>query len=212
MASEILAGMENGDRSAVLAEARRRYGNVSASDLWHYIYATFHAPDWRERFGTELENSPPRFPWVASRFFAAFRDAGAELMGLHADYDRAPQHPDPVVRIEGDGDCLIAPSGMSWAKKDGGGQDLTCIRINPAAMFADIPLEAHDYQVAGHSPLQWAVATSEAGEEPGEDPGVCWPQPGGLEAHLRRLTYIGVRTAEVAAMLPPSLTEYEGPR
>lgn len=209
LTSESLAGMEDGGCSAVLAEARRRYGeNVSDGDLWHYIYATFHAPDWRNRFANELENSPPRFPWVTPRFFETFRDAGAELMGLHADFRLAPMHPGPLPVIESGGDLLIPPGGMSWAKTDSGDKDFTVIQINPSAAFTRIPPAAHEYKVAGMSPLQWAVHMSET-EEFGEDPNSEYERPEDLIYHLRRLTYVGTRTTEITAGLPPSMEGYD---
>ena len=210
LTSETLAGLDAAADQKALEEARSRYGSrVGPDDLWHYIYGTFHAPDWRERFREELETSVPRFPWTAPRYFETFRRAGAELMSLHADWNEAPQHPDPVVQLEGGGTLLIPASGMSWAKNEDGSQNLTRIQINPAAALAGIPLTAHDYRVAGHSPLQWAVMQSEAGEEPGEDPNIGYARPQELIEELRRLTYVGVRTSEIIGGLPPSLTEYE---
>ena len=206
-----LDGGLEGATSLVLEEARRRYENpdITETDLWHYIYGTFHAPDWRERFSYELENYAPRFPWVSPQHFSAFRDAGAKLMTLHADYDQAPEHPEPRLIIDEGSDALIQPEGMSWAKAADGSKDLTRLQINPGAVLVDIPVQAHDYKVAGHSPLQWAVNMSCAGEEPDEDPNIEWDDPDDLVAHLRRLVYVSVRTVEIRESLPPSLTEYE---
>lgn len=219
MQEEVIEGLGGARREAddwALAEARRRYGDadITREDLWHYVYGVMHAPDWRERFAAELENSAPRFPWATD--FYAFRDAGWELMEMHAAYDRVPEHPVPCLETEEGADLRIPPQGMKWAKKatDGGRRevDLTRLIINEKAVLYDIPLKAHAYQVAGLSPLQWAVKNLKAGKEPGEDPN-CDPlwhgDESGLVSHLRRLTYVGVRTAEICEDLPPSLDEYE---
>ena len=219
MQEEAIEGLGDTRREAddwVLAEARRRYedAGITRDDLWVYVYGAMHAPDWRERFASELENSAPRFPWAAD--FYAFRDAGRELMEMHSAFDRVPEHSAPRLEMEEGADLRIPPQGMKWAKKatDGGRRedDLTRLEINEGAVLCDIPLEAHAYQVAGLSPLQWAVRESTAGEETGEDPNYdpLWrDDPGGLISHLRRLTYIGCRTAEICEGLPPSLDGYE---
>lgn len=219
-----LNGGLEGSTSLALEEARHRYGNhVTADDLWHYIYGTLHAPDLRYRFDEELKNSAPRFPWVPTEHFTHFRDAGEELMSLHADYDVASVHPSPVLEIdepeegeegtgEGVGDLKVPPGGMRWGKLKKGGKDLATIEINERTRLTAIPLSAHDYQVAGYSPLQWAVLHSKHGNEAGEDFNADprWvDNPENLIAYLRRLTYVGTRTAEIIGGLPPSLENYE---
>lgn len=219
MQEEVIEGLDDARREAddwALAEAHRRYGDadITREDLWHYVYGVMHAPDWRGRFAAELENSAPRFPWATD--FYAFRDAGRELMEMHAAYDRVPEHPAPRLETKEGANLRIPPQGMKWAKKatDGGRRedDLTRLKINGGAALCDIPIEAHAYQVAGLSPLQWAVRESAAGEDTGEDPNYdpLWrDDPKGLVSHLRRLTYIGCRTAEICEGLPPSLDGYE---
>ena len=190
-----------------LEEARRRYGeDVTASDLWHYIYGVFHAPDWRERFADELETSAPRFPWVPPADYPAFRDAGEELMTLHADFDQAAPHPAPTLERDEGAKIAIGPERMKWLDND-----LTCLEIGEGVRLTGIPAAAHDYRVAGFSPVQWAaknlVADPDTGEDPMRDP--RWrDDPGELITHLRRLIHIGCRTAQIVKSLPPSLTDY----
>lgn len=210
------ASQDGADRA--LDEARRRYKDpdITESDLWHYIYGVLHASDWRERFAAELEGRRPRFPWAAD--FATFRDAGAEMMELHANYGEAPLLEGPRLVNEGDKEIRVPPEGMRWERiKNEDGKwvdDLTCLKINRRASLQDIPAEAHVYQVAGYSPLQWAVRESQPkkSEVPGEDfnSDPRWQnKPNELIAHLRQLCYVGVRTAEIVGGLPSSLSEYE---
>ena len=197
-----------------LTEARLRYGpRVSPVDVRHYIYGTLHAPDWRERFAEEAETSALRFPWVPPADYSAFRDAGAELMFIHADYDNAPARQEPVLEVEEGAEIRIGKKGMRWRRvKTGEGvweDDLSCLEIGEGLRLTGIPIEAHDYRVAGYSPVQWAaknlIPDPEAGEDPLRDP--RWADnPTELVCHLRRLIYVGCRTAEIIGGLPPSLT------
>lgn len=214
----------------LVAEVRERCADLSISEdeVWRYIYGIMHAPDWRERFAGELETSAPRFPLPRdAETFAAFARAGEELMSLHADYDRAPESTVPRLEETPDEDdgggerdeetaLRIPQEGMRWERiKDEDGRwtdDLTRLKINERTSLVGIPPEAHAYRVAGLSPLQWAVSQETFGDEEGEDPNLDprWKDnPPGLIAHLRRLTYVGVRTAEIMEGLPPSLGVYD---
>lgn len=174
-----------------------------------------HAPDRRERFPEDPETSAPHFPLPADGdAFAVFAEAGEELMRLRADCDQTPEMNDPI-RLEikeddGEGwDVLrISPEGMRWNRvrgEDGKTRDdLTRLKINDRAALTHIPPEAHDYKVAGRSPLQWAVRQLGFGEDPNNDP--RWhDDPLEMITHLRRPAYVGHRTAEIVAGLPPSL-------
>ena len=54
------------------------------SEVLFLIYGVLHAPDSRERFGTDLRLSLPRIPLAED--FWAFADAGAALADLHLNY------------------------------------------------------------------------------------------------------------------------------
>ena len=205
-------GVAHTPTERLLAEVRCLYGDpdITGDDLWAYIYGVLHAPDWRERFEVEMKRSRLRFPLAAD--FAAFRDAGRELGEMHAVFDAAPLHQGPRLEREAGAEIRIPPQGMKWGDGKEGTDDLTALVICDGVRLVDIPPEAHDYKVAGLSPLQWvvkeSVADSEAGEDPMRDP--RWrDDPEELVSHLRRLVYIGCRTAEICEGLPPSLSEYK---
>jgi len=69
-------------------------GDVSASipnpttfgpeDVFHYAYAVFHSPTYRQRYAPFFKIDFPRLPWPASvEQFAALAAKGAELADLH---------------------------------------------------------------------------------------------------------------------------------
>lgn len=90
--------------------------------------------------------------------------------------------------------------------------DKTVLKLNTHVELRNIPKEAHDYTVSGRSPLEWAAYTlkqdiSKRGIL--RDPNLHerWKDdPLELVRHLRRLVHVGVRSAEIIASLPPSLT------
>jgi len=57
---------------------------VGPEDIFHYIYAVFHSPTYRERYAEFLKIDFPRVPLTSNRaLFAALAAKGAALVDLH---------------------------------------------------------------------------------------------------------------------------------
>ena len=219
----LLAAPSDDGCARLLDEVRQRLSDpgIGEDELWSYIYGVMPRPRLAGavRGGTGNLRAPLPLP-SGRETFGVFARAGEELMSLHADYDRAPESTVPRLEIayeedrEEDGsweELRIPREGMRWERVKGEdgkwGDDLTRLKINDRASLARIPPAAHEYRVAGLSPLQWAVSQETFGEGDEEDPNLDprWRNdPYGLVAHLRRLTYVGTRTAEIMEGLPPS--------
>lgn len=224
-----------------LGEFQARYGDqsITKDDIWFYIYGVMHAPDWRATYAKDLRESLPRVPMAPD--FAAFRNAGQELMSLHTGYETCPEFDDVVCLVNGQPADADAPDGevfritdrMRWAKpqlpgladigddsdEDGGRTkspqkyDKTRLVINKQCELTNIPLLAHEYTVSGRSPLEWEVDSLRHKEDSRsgitDDPNTCeqWADnPFELIRHLRRLVFVSVRSAEIIAGLPASLS------
>ncbi len=94
-----------------------------------------------------------------------------------------------------------SPSGASWT-----------LIVNGRCRLVGIPPEALEYEVSGRSPLRWAVDSLRFKEDGAsgirDDPNGwhTWAaEPFELIRHLRRLAYVGIRSAEIIRGLPPSL-------
>jgi predicted helicase len=58
--------------------------NVGPEDLFHYIYAVFHSPAYRERYAEFLKTDFPRVPITTDlRVFRRLCSLGTELVSLH---------------------------------------------------------------------------------------------------------------------------------
>ena len=70
-----------------LEQFRARYHDPSITkwDIFHYIYAVLHHPEYRERYAANLKRELPRIPFAPD--FAAFAQAGKELAHLHVEYE-----------------------------------------------------------------------------------------------------------------------------
>ena len=195
--------------------------HITKDDIWEYLYGVMHAPDWRERYRHDLQRNLPRVPLADD--FEAFRAAGVELFVIHADYDNVPEHEHVRCLVDGTEDfgqnspeVYQIKDKMRWRDKG----IKTTLAVNDHCWLTDIPPEAHQYQVSGRSPLDWAVdqlqvksykvGTDEFGDHAyiADDVNgwASWAQqPFELVRHLRRLIWLSVRTAEIVAGLPPAL-------
>ena len=190
-----------------LAKFRETYSEaIEKADIWEYLYGVMHAPDWRERFQSELQKNLPRIPLVPGGIeaFEEFQRAGRELFVLHVDYETGPEA-DIEVELDGGG-CYRIDSLMRW--KD----NRKVLEINAKCRLINIPATAHAYKVSGRSPLEWAVDSlrvktdKKSGIVDDVNGWRAWAEePFELVRHLRRLAYIGMRSNDIIQALPPSL-------
>ena len=197
----------------VLALCRSHYDNpnITRDEVWWYLYGVMHAPDWRAKHKHDLQRKAPRLPLAPD--FWAFVRAGRELMSLHADYDKVPEHDGPVLLVDGNPYNGSEPEALRIEKKMRLSGDGTEMRINPRCRLVGIPPAAHMYTISGRSPLQWAcdaLRVKTDNKIPGyrDDPNSHddWAgDPYGLIRHLRRLVTVSVRSHAIISALPRSI-------
>ncbi len=135
-----------------LAQFQAKYGaGVSKWDIFHYVYAMLHHPQYRERYAENLKRDLPRLPLLASaEAFATCVRIGKRLMELHLHYEEAQQYP---LRWLENKDVPI-----SWrvekmklsAAKDS-------LRVNEWLTLADIPQACYQYRLGNRSALEWVI-------------------------------------------------------
>lgn len=106
---------ESGITDFMLARCRREFGEkVTKEDIFYYIYAVLHSPDYRARFEADLKKSLARIPLCRTGAeFAAFVRAGRKLGDLHCGYENAAPWPECAVDIKAVQGGLRSVSGAS---------------------------------------------------------------------------------------------------
>ena len=231
---EVLGGYRRVDNitDATLRSYQAVYGSeVTKDDVFYYVYALLHSPEYRTRYGADLKKSLPHIPLVASREdFVAFTTAGRGLADLHLDYESVEPTP---LRLDVDGKEVpwdlretISPSLLHMEKmryarvrQDGRLQDdKTSIVYNEHVTISGIPTQAQDYLLGSRSGLDWLldryhVSTHKASgivndpndwmaEGAGGGP-TASAQPRYLLDLIARITTVSVRTQEIVNSLPP---------
>ena len=230
---EVLGGYRRVDNitDATLRSYQAAYGpEVTKDDVFYYVYALLHSPEYRTRYGADLKKSLPHIPRVASREdFVAFTTAGRGLADLHLDYESVEPTP---LRLVVDGQEVpwdlretISPSllhveKMRYDHLQGNKKqaDKTSIVYNEHVTISGIPIQAQDYLLGSRSGLDWLldrylVKTDKASgivndpndwmaEGAGGGP-TASAQPRYLLDLIARITTVSVQTQEIVTSLPP---------
>ena len=231
---EVLGGYRRVDNitDATLRSYQAAYGpEVTKDDVFYYVYALLHSPEYRTRYGADLKKSLPHIPLVASREdFVAFTTAGRGLADLHLDYESVKPTPLSLV-VDGQdvpwdlretiSPSLLQVETMRYARVRRDGRledDKTSIVYNEHVTISGIPAQAQDYLLGSRSGLDWLldryrVSTHKASgivndpndwmaEGAGGGP-TASAQPHYLLDLIARITTVSVRTQQIVTSLPP---------
>ena len=134
-----------------LAQFRAHYSDetITKWDIFHYLYALLHHPDYRETYQVNLKRDLPHIPFTSD--FWAFARVGKALAELHVNYESQPEY---------EGLELISTPGVqrNWrVKQMKFSRDKTQIVYNEFLTLGGIPAEAFAYRLGNRSALEWVV-------------------------------------------------------
>ncbi|MCZ8061768.1 type ISP restriction/modification enzyme [Silanimonas sp.] len=136
------------------------FGNdISADDIFYYVYGLLHSEQYRKQYGANLEKELPRIPVVRStQDFLAFCRSGRLLAELHLNYETVPTYAGAKIDSGGkqlaDADYRVEKMRFGKSGKD---KDRTTIHYNAKITVTGIPLEAYDYVVNGKPAIEWVM-------------------------------------------------------
>jgi predicted helicase len=129
-------------------QALHRNKKISKWDIFHYVYAVLHHPQYRERYAANLRRELPRIPYAPD--FRGFAAAGKRLAELHVNYEQQPEY--YWHRIEN----RKAPLSYRVEKMKLS-KDKTSIVYNEFLTISGIPPETHEYRLGNRSALEWVI-------------------------------------------------------
>jgi predicted helicase len=133
-----------------LEQFRARYpqAKLTKRDIFHYVYAVLHHPEYREKYAANLRRELPRIPFALD--FAAFATAGEKLAELHVGYESEKEY--PLKRVETPGAKLdLRVERMKLSK------DKTALAYNSYLTLEGIPPEVFEYRLGNRSALEWVI-------------------------------------------------------
>lgn len=196
---------------------REHYGDagITKEDIFFYVYALLHHPEYRERYEDDLKKILPHIPRAAG--FHTYASVGRELADLHVNYERV--EPYPSVQEEASLHALADPwdryrigeSKMSFPKLGRKEKDHTRLEYNEYVTLVGIPDQAQHYTISGYSPLEWIIdrfyVTTDVkrGSFIVNDPNDFLREQGRPDAVvdlIKHLVTVSMRTQELLATLP----------
>ena len=200
---------------ATLASYREHYGDagITKEDIFFYVYALLHHPEYQERYEDDLKKMLPHIPRAAG--FRTYASVGRELADLHVNYERV--EPYPSVQEEA---SLHAPADpweryrigerkMRFPKLGRRDKDFTRLEYNDYVTLTGIPAEAQGYSISGRSPLEWIIDRYHVKTDKASgivnDPNDFLREQGRPDAVvdlIKRLVTVSMRTQELLATLP----------
>ena len=133
-----------------LARFRAHYRDESIGkwDIFHYVYAFLHHPDYRERYQANLKRDLPRLLYTPD--FWAFAKAGGRLGEIHIGYEEVPEYPLHFIENrEVPIDWRVEKMKLS--------KDKTQLVYNDFLTLDGIPAKAFDYRLGNRSALEWVI-------------------------------------------------------
>ena len=209
---------------ATLASYREHYGDagITKEDIFFYVYALLHHPEYRERYEDDLKKMLPHIPRATG--FHTYASVGRELADLHVNYEQV--EPYPSVQEEAG---LHAPADpwehyrigerkMRFPKLGRRDKDFTRLEYNDYVTLTGIPAEAQGYSISGRSPLEWIidryhVKTDKASGIVNDPNDFLREQarPDAVVDLIKRLVTVSMRTQELLETLPPlEIPEVQG--
>jgi predicted helicase len=149
-----------------LEQFRTQYNdpNITKWDIFYYVYAILHHPQYREKYAANLKRELPHIPFVpvtlsnvmlsgveaGVKGFWTFAKAGEQLADLHVNYEQQPEY--PLHMIEND------DVPLNWrVEKMKLSKDKTQIIYNDFLTLGGIPPEAFEYRLGNRSALDWII-------------------------------------------------------
>ena len=128
---------------------------ITKWNIFHYVYAILHHPDYRERYQANLKRELPRLPYASD--FKGFAKAGQRLAQIHADYENVPEYEggngEPSLRLVANEEVPF-----SWCvEKMRLSKDKTQIIYNNSLIIDGIPAKAFEYRLGNRSALEWVI-------------------------------------------------------
>lgn len=122
--------------------------HISKWDIFHYVYALLHHPQYREKYAANLRRELPRIPFAPD--FRRFAGAGARLADLHVNYEKQTEH--PLQRLES------KDMPLNWrVDKMRLSRDKTQLVYNDFLTLGGISREVFDYRLGNRSALEWVI-------------------------------------------------------
>lgn len=184
--------------SNILEDVPKSFG-MSREELFYYIYAVLHSPQYKEFYKNDLSKEVPRIPLLKNK--ERYIEIGRRLADLHLNYESVEPYSD--VRVEGKENPSYKVVKMKHPKKG----VLDTIVFNTDITISNIPLKAYDYVVNGKPAVEWIIDQYQVKTDTKsgivDDPNLYSEDERYIFDLLLRIINVSVQTVDLVNSLPP---------
>ena len=120
-----------------------RVKTFAPEDIFAYMYAVFHSPTYRDRYGEFLKTDFPRLPLTSQpKLFKQLCDLGDRLIELHL----MEGHGEEIASYPIEGNNVVDKVRYSEPKADESGK----VWINKTQYFDGVPQQVWDFYIGGY--------------------------------------------------------------
>lgn len=198
----------------VLEQFQMQYGQVGTEssgiitkwDVFHYVYAMLHHPQYRKRYAENLKRDLPCIPLLRrTEAFEVAADIGQQLMDLHVDYEQAAEY--NLTEIEDKTVPYLAARRIEKMKLT---VDRTAVIVSEGLTLAGIPETCFRYRLGNRSALEWVInqyqVTTDARSGITSDPNRL-DDPEYIVKLVKEVVTVSVKTVELVEDLAQAVTQ-----
>jgi predicted helicase len=198
---------------------------ITKWDIFYYVYALLHHPEYRTRYADNLKRELPRIPFVPDpspnsgrgegEGFWHFADAGRKLADLHLNYETVKPY-ELQWQVKGQLSYRVEKmklKNLLPSPLDGEGSEVrtyktyAAIEINPTLTLSGIPPEAFAYRLGNRSALEWVIdqyqVSTDARSGITSDPNRYSQNKRYIVDLVERIVRVSVETVAIVDSLPP---------
>lgn len=128
----------------------KQYYNLTDSDLYYYIYAILHSPEFKNKYANDLRKGLPRIPNLKNK--EKFVEVGKKLAYLHLNYENIPAYNGVDIEYRSQ-----TPSYRVKKMKHPKRGQVDTIIYNDDITIKNIPEKAYAYVVNGKPAIEWII-------------------------------------------------------
>ena len=178
-----------------------RFGvEVSAEDIFYYVYGILWHKDYLEKYASNLRKEMPRIPFCKD--FSTISRAGRELGLLHVNHMNCAEYPLELVGSSKNADLHPRVSKLRWNFRG----DNPTLLISEGLFLTGFPDNYQDFTVNGRSPIDWAIdryqIKTDASSGIVNDPNKELVELGGIVRLIRRLAFVSSESLKIIENMP----------
>jgi predicted helicase len=134
----------------------------SKEDMFYFVYAILHHPEYLLKFETNLSLELPRIPVIkhAETFFSLVA-IGRKLAEIHVEFEKAIPHKVKIRKVGCTAEVELGDVGklekIKRARENPEQDETLTIALNSNYEMFDIPARALEYRLSGKSALDWVI-------------------------------------------------------